>query len=128
MKKTIHQILSIIFAAGLLISIIGVPVNDHYCGDSFISTSIGLPIGDPCGDMPMAGDCCDNEITLFSITDYFSNPDISVIKKIAPVMLICNFTECTNVIPQPVEYDIFAEHYPPPIESKIFIEIQSFLL
>lgn len=128
MKKALHHILSIVFAGGLLISIIGVPVNDHYCDDSFISTSIGLPLADPCGDMPMEGDCCDDETVLFSITDYFSNPDITFFKKIAPVLMVCNYTECTKLIPQYVEIDIYTDHYPPPIESRIFIEIQSFLL
>ena len=117
-----------IFASGLLISIIGVPVNDHYCGDSFISTNIGLPLEDPCGDMPMGGDCCNDEIVIFSVTDYFSSPDISIVKKIAPITLICNYTACIKLIPQTEEIELFAEYIPPPLESKIFIEIQSFLL
>ena len=128
MKRTIHQILAIIFAGGLLISIIGVPVNDHYCGDSFISKTIGMSLEDPCGDMPMEGDCCDDEIVIFSVTDYFNSPDISVVKKFAPVTLICNYTECIKLIPRTEEIELFAEYVPPPIESKIFIEIQSFLL
>lgn len=128
MKRVIHHILSIIFAAGLLISVIGIPVNDHYCSDTFVTTSIGLPLEDPCGDMPMAGDCCDDETTLFSITDYFSSTDISFFKKIVPAMLVCNYTACTKLIPLPVDHEIIAEHIPPPIESRFFIKIQSFLL
>ena len=128
MNKALRHILSLIFTGGLLISIIGIPINDHYCDNSFISTSIGVPIGDSCGDMPMGEDCCDDVTVLFSVTDYFNNPDITFFKKIAPVILVSNYTECTKLEPQHVACDIFEDHYPPPIESKIFIEIQSFLL
>lgn len=116
------------FAGFLLISFIGIPVNDHFCGGSFITTTIGLAVEDPCGDMPMEGDCCADITVLYSVTDYFSSSNTSFINKIAPVILICNFTACIKLIPQTEETEFIADHGPPPIESKIFIEIQSFLL
>lgn len=128
MKQTINKILSIVFAGFLIIMIIGIPVNDHYCGGSFITTTIGLAVEDPCGDMPMEGDCCADNTVLYSVTDYFSNSNTSFISKIAPVILICNYTACIRLIPQTEETDLIADHGPPPIESKIFIEIQSFLI
>jgi hypothetical protein len=126
--QTVHRLLSFVFAGVLLISIVGIPVDDHYCGGSFITTTIGLQSEDPCGDMPMEGDCCEDDIVLFSITDYFSNLNINFFNNMAPAVLVCNYTECIKLIPEPIESRVFAEYYPPPIESKIFIEIQSFLL
>lgn len=128
MRKITHHILSLIFAGGLLISTIGIPINKHYCGNTYITTTIGLPLKDPCGDMPMKGDCCNNDTHLLSITNFFNTTDLGIIKNVAPVMFVCNYTVCTKIIPQPVEIEFFKEYIPPPIESKIFVEIQSFLL
>jgi hypothetical protein len=126
--QVIRHILSFVFAGFLLISIIGVPVNDHYCGSSFVATNIGLPVNDPCGDMPMEGDCCEDHLVMYSVTEFFSNPDHTMISKVVPAILTCNYNQCVKPITQTRVTKTFAVHIPPPIESKLYLEIQSFLL
>lgn len=127
MNRSKH-ISQLFFAGFLLISIIGIPVNDHYCDGSFITTTIGLAIEDPCGDLPIEDDCCEDKTELYSVTDYFSSRNINFAGKIAPVMLICNYTACIKLIPQTEETELIVDYSPILIESKIFVEVQSFLL
>lgn len=128
MKRSTQYILQLSFVGVLLIAVIGVPVNNHYCGGLFVATTVGIAIEDACSNMPMEDNCCYDETTLYSVTDYFSNPSITFISNITADILSCSYIQCTKLIPQFLEIEIFTDHTPPPSESKIFIEIQSFLL
>ncbi|GAB4253148.1 MAG: hypothetical protein Kow0079_08510 [Vicingaceae bacterium] len=78
------KIISILLALILLISTIGININQHYCGNHLVKSSIEiLPNNLSCG---MADDfacetsqnayskkCCDNEHQLVQIADQFTN-------------------------------------------------------
>ncbi len=121
--------MALVFMAGLLIATVGIPVNNHYCGGSYYTTTIGLPITDPCTDMPMENNCCDDQTTLFSVTDMFNNPSVIVwVQGIAPALLTCNYTECIKAIPQAPVAAPFVAGSPPRAEARIFVRVQSLLL
>lgn len=74
-KKFSHIILSLL----LLVSTIGLTISKHYCGNSFVSTSL-FTEGESCCEMD---GCCHNETDFyqvdedFSITTFSEIPDAS---------------------------------------------------
>ncbi len=80
LKKFSHIILSVL----LLVSTMGVTISKHYCGDSFISTSVFTEAESCCGD----SDCCHNDTSFYQLDEDYSLASISEIPFVAEVDLI----------------------------------------
>jgi len=87
LKKLSHIFLSTL----LLISTMGVVISKHYCGGSFVSTSVFHEAKSCCGD----SDCCHNEDSFFRVKDDFSAPAVLA----APILSELDI----------LGYDLFAE-------------------
>lgn len=127
-KETANRVVTAFLTFWLLISIIGIPINQHYCSNHFVKTTIGTLGDDPCGDMPMPDNCCQDKTTVYSISDFFSHSDFTFVGKVTPVILICNYTQCITLLPKLIISETPKIFYSPPTESKLFVAIQSFLL
>ena len=126
MKQVAHISLSLI----LMVSIIGVTVSKHYCGDILKGTSV-VTDAESCNDMeelPMG--CCHNESQHFEIKDQYEITNYVFNQNLLPV----NLFFYGNLIQSfSKEVHKIATHYyeppsPPLLGQDIYIQVQSFLI
>ena len=125
------KVFNIILASGLYmvlhIATIGVPVSDHYCGNHYVGTEIGLPGDDPCGEMPVDGSCCDDETTLYSVSEKFLKNNYSIEFSFVPLNM-WSVKPIDKLLSQDYSYKTSESVMPPLIEHRLFVRVQSFLL
>lgn len=114
LKKFSHIVLSTV----LLISTMGVVISKHYCGDSFVSTSVFHEAKSCCGD----SDCCHNEDSFYQVKDDFSAPAVLA----APILAeldILGHGLFAALLEEPVIaenlYFTFTDSPPPPTIQKV---------
>jgi hypothetical protein len=125
------KISNILLASGLYlvlhIATVGVPVNDHYCGNLHVDTAIGLPGDDPCGEMPVDGSCCDDKTVIYSVSDSFTKSTFSLQLTFVP-LLDWSDRPIDEFLSQDNSYKIRGHILPPLIEHRLYVRVQSFLL
>lgn len=125
--KTSKQILSFILIAILLASTIGLSINEHYCQNSLIITSIGIESTNPCTcEIPMDDDCCQDVSVFYSLIGNFTQTTIS--SKPAFVVLENIKINILAIANQPLNFNVFKDTIHPLAESKVYLKVQSFLL
>jgi len=127
--KTANKIVSLILAGILLLSIIGVSINEHYCLENEVITSIGIQNNIPCTcEIPMQDDCCNDVSTFYAFNGFYnlaqatvsSQPSFEVIEPIQfKLVAIAN---------QSILYNVVKDTSNPLAESNLYLKIQSFLL
>lgn len=127
--KIANQIVSIILVGILLGSTIGLSVNEHYCQEDHVFTSIGIDLNPQCScDIPMPDDCCQNISTYYALVSNYnivqtaisSQPAYEVVEPIEYNLI------ATDI--QPLTFNVIRDFHGPFAESKVYLMVQSFLL
>ena len=114
----------------LLISTVGITVDKHYCDGHYVGTWF-YAADDACGmDMPAENECCDDDITIYSVENEFqfvsstASPSIQLI-----AFVTFPIEEQQKLIKDQLTYTFdWQSGLPPPASPKIFIKVQSFLI
>src|SRR5690606_38273001 len=111
----------------LLFSTMGMVVSKHFCGDSFVSSSVFHQAESCCGD----SDCCHNETSFYQVKDNFSAPAIAAIPVLAEIEILGHdlFAEIFTTIPETEILTLKISDSPPPpkIQTVLSLE-QQYLL
>ncbi|MGK7396355.1 MAG: HYC_CC_PP family protein [Candidatus Cyclobacteriaceae bacterium M3_2C_046] len=122
-KKALHIILSIL----LLVSVSGFALNQHYCGDKLMETSIAKMDGHCCESEGMPEDCCrDEAVQITEGQDFVSHsfewaaaPYFAAV--VIPYLIYApDLGDLNTKTPQ-------FNHSSPPVKQDIYILVQSFL-
>lgn len=125
-----RKITSLFLVFLLLATTTGYSISKHYCGDSFVKTSIIVEAESCCGDQETS-DCCHNENEYFQMEEDFVIPFI--IEELPTVDLdilfpiIFEYFQSTQVEIES-EFFNFAESPPPPLLTSELSFLQTFLI
>ena len=114
LRKFSHIILSSL----LLVSTIGMVVSKHYCGDSFVSTTIYHQAESCCGD----SDCCHNETSFYQVKDNFSAPVVAAPPVLAEMDILGH-----DLFAEILTFEISDSPPPPKIQTVLSLK-QQYLL
>lgn len=124
--KTVNSLLIIVFLFGSM----GYSVSMHYCGNTRISTSVGMEAKSCCGDEN--GTCCHNETRHYQIKDRFfaSTREINEQNKLIShfILIVVNETLLYMSDIASTEINYIAESPPPISLRKHLSSIQTYLL
>lgn len=126
-KRMLRKFSHIILSSLLLVSTIGMVVSKHYCGDSFISSSVFHQAESCCGD----SDCCHNETSFYQVKDEFSAPAVVAPPVLAEIEILGHdlFAEILTTIPETeiLSFEISDSPPPPKIQTVLSLK-QQYLL
>lgn len=129
-KPNLGKLINISFSILLLLSTVGVTVDNHYCAGSYVGTWLYAK-DNACGmDMPDNDNCCHDDITVYSVQNEFQ----FISSKVSPeLQLIAYVTLTTNEEHKALEDQYSNSFYwysylSPPTAPKIYIKVQSFLI
>ena len=111
----------------LLVSIVGLSINTHYCGGKLAGISIYLPATCGCGNIEMPSDCCSNEQQILQLDEEYQ-PVIQAVN-FSPKLLaelpgdLSNLFRVSTYSPAD-----FLNYKPPLIERDLTVLVQSFLI
>src|SRR5690606_36269601 len=116
-KRMIRKFSHIILSSLLLVSTMGMVVSKHYCGDSFVSSSVFQQAKSCCED----SDCCHNENSFYQVKDDFSAPALAAIPVLAEIDILGHnlFAEILTRIPETeiLSFEISDSPPPPKIQT-----------
>ena len=127
--KTTKQIVSFLLIAILLSSTVGLSINEHYCQESLVVTSIGMDTTTPCTcEIPMPEDCCQDVSTFYALISNFSITQPTISSQPTFVVLNPIKFKAVAIAYQPLNFNVFKDTIYPLAEPKVYLKVQSFLL
>jgi hypothetical protein len=124
------KLLSISFAALLLVSTIGITVQKHYCHSVLVATSLLPSVEDACdANMPMEEGSCSDEHQHFGVDSplvlsaiaFDLTPSVEWMTANSLLLDLVTLTELPTS-------EFYADYSPPLSEPNIYTKVQSFLL
>lgn len=97
-----------------LVSTIGIPISNHYCGAKLVSVSINHEVGSCCSGMQKACKCCKNEFHFYKIQNEYVTGQISQIDPILSISFLSDlFLLHSNMIRLEGSTDVVSFLYAP---------------
>ena len=123
-----RQLAHILLAILLLIATTGVAISKYYCMNRLLSMSIGEN-EKSCCNMVEAMGCCHNETEQLQVEDDFSLTDLMNLPEIeSPLIYTIDTFDIFIESIEDSQTCFYIDTSPPPIESDIYLKVQSFLL
>lgn len=117
----------------LLVSMVGITISKHFCGDVLAQTTIGTEAEPCCSTSEMPAPCdCHNEFETFALEDEFQLEKYSLKLDKVSWALVSYFihTLGTDFFVEPDSGSLLIAYKSPPSAEPedLFIQVQSFLL
>ena len=125
-----RKIFSVILTAVFLLSVSGLAVKYHYCGDKIASVSVFSPA---CGcekssQQHMPDDCCKNKLKFFKVANDYS-PSVGFhYVKVNPVVAAVFNSVNFSFVSVEVTRNLMVQYNPPPSPDGLFLLHSSLLI